>query len=96
MLGQVIESYIPELYDVYRSYMMIGGLIGSSAILITASVYQVSTSMDKYTDAFKNVVEMEKSAASVNCESCMGCVKPDEGENDEDEVTHTPTDYMYL
>lgn len=96
MLGQVIENYIPELYEVYHSYMMIGGLIGSSAILITASVYQVSTSMDEYTAAFKDTTDTEKSTTNVNCESCLGCVKPIEEEKDDDEATHTPTDYMYL
>lgn len=98
MLGQIIESYIPELYGVYHSYTMLGGLIGSSSILITAGVYQLSQSADKFTEVYKELEPIKESDCDeelVTCENCGGCVRPEEPAPDSTNNS-THKDYMYL
>lgn len=88
MLGEVVEKYIPELYDTYRSYMLLGSLIGSSAILLTAGVYDVSKSVERYTKYDTSAEDTVEGTTKINCENCSGCVPPDNTieEGDKDDI----------
>lgn len=97
MLGGLIEDYIPELYDVYHSYTMIGGLIGSASVLLTAGIYEVSQSTKDVAATIKRNTEHsvdDVEEETISCENCKGCVRPDSAEK-ETQPKKILRDYMY-